>query len=258
MPETPMAAPHNPLKSRLAQGEILHGCWFGMAEPYAAEMAATAGFDWLLLDGEHAPNDLRSLSAQLAVLRNTPTHAVVRLPMGEAWAIKQILDAGAQSLMIPMVETGAQAQAIYEATRYPGAGIRGIGSSLARASLFSALPDYLATADDQICLILQVESRKAIENLDEILATPADCIFVGPSDLAADMGHLGGASHPEVKAKVFETLARIRASGKSAGILTTEDDYIAEAKAHGANFVGVGIDVLLYVNALRQLAQAYR
>jgi len=178
--------------------------------------------------------------------------------VGETWLIKQMLDAGAQNLMVPMVETGAQAQALYQATRYPGVGVRGIGSSLARASMFSALPDYLSTADDQICLILQVESRRALENLDEILAVPADCVFVGPSDLAADMGHLGGASHPEVKAKVMETLRRIRAAGRAAGILTTEEDYITEAKAAGANFVGVAIDVLLYVEAMRRLAARFK
>ncbi|NBZ87990.1 aldolase/citrate lyase family protein [Stagnihabitans tardus] len=253
-----MPAATNRLKARLAAGDTVHGCWLGMAEPYLAEMAGTAGFDWLLIDGEHAPNDLRSISAQLAVLRGGPADAVVRVPVGEAWMIKQVMDAGAQSLMVPMVETGAQAQAIYEATRYPGAGVRGIGSSLARASMFSDVADYLKTADEQVCLILQVESRKALENLDDILAVPADCVFVGPSDLAADMGHLGGAGHPEVKAAVFDTLRRIRAAGKAAGVLTTDEAYIAEAKVAGANFVGVGIDVLLYVQAMRSLAARYK
>ena len=253
-----MTAPLNRLKARLAAEETVYGSWLGMADPYVAEMAGSCGFDWLLIDGEHAPNDLRSISAQLAVLRGGASDAVVRVPVGETWLIKQILDAGAQSLMVPMVETGAQAQAIYEATRYPGAGVRGIGSSLARASMFSAIPDYLTSADDQICLILQVESLRALENLDEILKVPADCVFVGPSDLAADMGYLGGASHPVVKAKVLETLARIRAAGRAAGILTTEEDYIAEAKTAGANFIGVAIDVLLYVQAMRATAARYK
>lgn len=253
-----MPAPLNRLKARLAAGETVFGSWLGMADPYVAEMAGTCGFDWLLIDGEHAPNDLRSISAQLAVLRGGASDAVVRVPVGETWLIKQVLDAGAQSLMVPMVETGEQAEAIWRATRYPGAGMRGIGSSLARASMFSALADYLPTADDQICLILQVESRAALENLDAILQVPADCIFVGPSDLAADMGHLGGAGHPEVKGAVFAALTKIRAAGKAAGILTTDEDYIAEARAAGANFVGIGIDVLLYVQAMRQLAARYK
>ncbi|MCW1917793.1 HpcH/HpaI aldolase/citrate lyase family protein [Rhodobacter sp. KR11] len=253
-----MPAAPNRLKARLAAGETVYGSWLGMADPYVAEMAGTCGFDWLLIDGEHAPNDLRSISAQLAVLRGGASDAVVRVPVGEAWLIKQMLDAGAQSLMVPMVETGAQAQAVYQATRYPGAGVRGIGSSLARASMFSAVPDYLTTADDQICLILQVESLTALENLDDILKVPADCVFVGPSDLAADMGHLGGASHPEVKAKVLETLARIKAAGRAAGILTTEEDYIAEARQAGARFIGVAIDVLLYVQAMRTAAARFK
>lgn len=253
-----MPAAPNRLKARLAAGETVYGSWLGMADPYVAEMAGTCGFDWLLIDGEHAPNDLRSISAQLAVLRGGASDAVVRVPVGETWLIKQMLDAGAQSLMVPMVETGAQAQAVYQATRYPGAGVRGIGSSLARASMFSAVPDYLTTADDQICLILQVESLRALENLDDILKVPADCVFVGPSDLAADMGHLGGASHPQVKAKVMETLARITAAGRTAGILTTEEDTIAEARQAGARFIGVAIDVLLYVQAMRTAAARFK
>ena len=124
--------------------------------------------------------------------------------------------------------------------------------------MFSATSDYLPTADDQICLILQVESQAALKNLDAILKVPADCIFVGPSDLAADMGHLGGAGNPEVKAAVFAALTKIRAAGKAAGILTTDEDYIAEARAAGANFVGIGIDVLLYVQAMRQLAARFK
>lgn len=253
-----MPAPVNLLKQRLARGETVFGCWLGMGEPYLAEMAGTAGFDWLLIDGEHAPNDIRSLGAQVAVLAGSASSPIVRLPVGDTALIKQALDAGAQSLMIPMVESGEQAAQVFAATRYPPTGVRGIGSSLARASQFNAIPDYLATADDQICLILQVESRKALANLDDILAVPADCVFVGPSDLAADMGHLGGAAHPEVKAAVFEALARIRKAGRAAGILTTEPDYIAEARAAGANFVGVGVDVLLYVNAMRALAQQHK
>ncbi len=250
-----MPAPANLLKVRLQRGDTVFGCWLSMAEPYLAEMAGTCGFDWLLIDGEHAPNDIRSIGAQLAVLGHTAP--IVRLPVGDTALIKQALDIGAQSLMIPMVETGAQADQIYRATRYPAAGVRGVGSSAARASRFSAIPDYLATANDQICLILQVESRNALANLDDILAVPADCVFVGPSDLAADMGHLGQPGHPEVKAAVVATLTRIRAAGKAAGVLATDPDFIAECRAAGANFLGIGIDVALYLKAMRTLAAQY-
>ena len=253
-----MPAPRNHLKHRLASGETLYGCWLGMADAYAAEMASTCGFDWLLIDGEHAPNDLRSTVAQLAVIEPSPSLPVVRLRDDDPARIKQALDAGAQSLLIPMIESADQARRAVAATRYPPEGIRGVGSSLARASRFSAIPDYLRTANDQICLILQIESRVGLAALDEILALPGvDCVFIGPSDLAADMGHLGNATHPEGRAAVLDALARIAASGKAAGVLTTEDPFIADCVTAGARFVGVGIDVLAYVGALRARAKQF-
>lgn len=253
-----MPAPQNHLKRRLAAGETLFGCWLGMADAYPAEMAATCGFDWLLIDGEHAPNDLRSTAAQLAVIEPSPSLPVVRLRDDDPARIKQALDAGAQSLLIPMIESAEQARRALAATRYPPQGIRGVGSSLARASRFSAIPDYLKTAGDQICLILQIESRAGLAALDEILAISGiDCVFIGPSDLAADMGHLGNANHPDVRAAVMDALTRIAASGKAAGVLSTEDTFIAECLKAGARFVGVGIDVLAYVGALRTRARQY-
>ncbi|MBL9062854.1 HpcH/HpaI aldolase/citrate lyase family protein [Tabrizicola sp.] len=253
-----MPAPVNRLKLRLAAGETVFGSWLGMADPYAAEMVATCGFDWLLIDGEHAPNDLRSTMAQLAVIEPSSSLPVVRLRDDDPARIKQVLDAGAQSLMIPMIETADQALRALRATRYPPEGIRGIGSSLARASRFSAIPDYLKTANDQICLILQVESRAGLSALDDILAIDGiDCVFIGPADLAADMGHLGNAGHPEVRAAVLDALARIAASGKAAGMLSTEEGFIADCVKAGARFVGVGIDVVAYVGAMRTLARKY-
>jgi 4-hydroxy-2-oxoheptanedioate aldolase len=253
-----MPAPLNRLKLRLAAGETVYGCWVGMADPYAAEMVATCGFDWLLNDGEHAPNDLRSTMAQLAVIEPSSSLPVVRLRDDDPARIKQVLDAGAQSLMIPMIETADQALRALRATRYPPEGIRGIGSSLARASRFSAIPDYLKTANDQICLILQVESRAGLSALDDILAIDGiDCVFIGPADLAADMGHLGNAGHPEVRAAVLDALAHIAASGKAAGMLSTEEGFIADCVQAGARFVGVGIDVVAYVGAMRTLARKY-
>ena len=253
-----MPAPHNALKHRLAAGEVLHGCWVGMADPYSAEIAATCGFDWLLIDGEHAPNDIRSLSAQVAAVINSPTLPILRLLDDDPAKIKQALDIGAQSLLIPMVETADQALRILRATRYPPHGTRGVGSSLARASRFSAIPDYLATANDQICLILQVESRAGLDALDDILAVKGiDGVFIGPSDLAADMGYLGQPDHPKVKAAVLDALRRIRKARMTAGVLSTEPDYINDCKVAGANFVGVGIDVTLYASAMRALSATY-
>ena len=253
-----MPAPLNRLKHRLAAGETVFGCWLGMADPYAAEMASTAGFDWLLIDGEHAPNGLRSTMAQLTVIEPSPSLPVVRLRDDDPARIKQALDVGAQSLLIPMIETVDQARRAVAATRYPPEGTRGVGSSLARASRFSAIPDYLKTANDQICLILQIESRAGLAALDDILTLGGiDCVFIGPSDLAADMGHLGNASHPEVRSAVMDALSRIAASGKAAGVLSTEDAFIADCVMAGARFVGVGIDVLAYVSALRARAKQF-
>ena len=254
-----MSAPVNDLKHRLAAGGVLYGVWLGMADPYAAEIAGTAGFDWVLLDGEHAPNDMRSLSAQIAVLRAGPSQVVVRLVDDDPAKIKQALDLGVQSLLIPMIETAQQAQAVLRATRYAPEGMRGVGSSLARASLFSAIPDYLTTANRQICLILQVESRAGLAALDDILAIDGiDGVFIGPSDLAADMGFLGQPGAPAVRTAVLDAIARIRAAGRTAGVLSTDPEFIGACVSAGANFVGVGIDVLLYVDALRQLAQRFK
>ncbi|MEH7830202.1 HpcH/HpaI aldolase/citrate lyase family protein [Gemmobacter denitrificans] len=254
-----MPAPLNILKQRLSGDEVLHGIWLGLADPYTAEIAATAGFDWLLIDGEHAPNDIPSLSAQLAVIDGRGPAPVIRLPDDDPVKIKQALDIGAQSLLIPMVDSAEQAERIYRATRYAPEGFRGVGSSLARASRFGAIPDYLTTANDQICLILQVESVKGLAALDAILALPGvDGVFIGPADLAADMGHLGHAAHPDVRAAVFDALTRIRASGKAAGVLATEAGFIAECRKAGANFLGVGIDVTILSGALRALAAQMR
>lgn len=250
-----MPAPTNILKKRLAAGKVLHGCWLGMADAYVAEIAASCGFDWLLIDGEHAPNDIRSLSQQLAAVLGSGSAPIVRLPDDDTAKIKQVLDIGAQNLMIPMVETAAQAERILRATRYPPEGIRGVGSSLARASRFSAIEDYLSTANAEICLIVQVESCAGLAALDEILAINGiDAVFIGPADLAADMGHLGQADHPEVKAAVLDALRRIRAAGRTAGVLSTNTAYIDDCKAAGANFVAVGIDVTVYASAMRALS----
>jgi 4-hydroxy-2-oxoheptanedioate aldolase len=253
-----MPAPLNALKQRLLSGEVLHGLWVGMADPYAAEIAATAGFDWLLIDGEHAPNDIRSMSAQLAVVCQGRSAAVVRLPDGDLAKIKQALDIGAQTLLIPMVETAEQAATLVRATRYPPHGFRGVGSALARASQFGGIADYLGSANDEICLLVQVESVRGLAALDDILATPGvDGVFIGPSDLAADMGHLGNAQHPDVEAAVLDALTRIRAAGRIAGMLSTSPAFVARCKRAGANFVGVGIDVTLFAGALRSLARDY-
>ena len=211
----------------------------------------------MLIDGEHAPNDLRSIVAQLQVLAARDSHAVVRPPIGETWIIKQLLDAGAQTLLVPMVESAAQAQELVDAVTYPPHGVRGVGSALARASDFAAIGGYLTTARVEICLLAQVKNRKGLAALDDILAIDGlDGVFIGPAVLAADMGFIGQAGQAEVKAAVTDAIERIVASGKAAGILTLDEDLQQQCRALGATFIATEIDVTLFARNMRGSAQA--
>ncbi|MCM2563121.1 HpcH/HpaI aldolase/citrate lyase family protein [Lutimaribacter sp. EGI FJ00015] len=253
-----MPAPTNVFKQRLARGERVIGCWAGFADPYATEVLGTAGFDWLVIDGEHAPNDLKSIMGQLMVLKGSDSAPVVRLPMGEAWAIKQVLDAGAQTLLIPLVESAEQARELVRAMRYPPAGIRGAGAALARASRFSGIPDYVATADAQMCLLVQVETRAGLDALDEILSVDGvDGVFIGPADLAADMGFPGNSADPQVADAIRDALGRIAASDKAAGILAVDDATAQQYADWGAQFLAVGIDVVMLAQAARQTVKLW-
>mgnify|MGYP001794509479 FL=1 len=253
-----MPAPVNQFKADLAAGKQMYGCWAGFADPYATEVMGTAGFDWLVIDGEHAPNDLRSITAQLQVLRSSASHPIVRLPMGEDWLIKQVLDVGAQSLLIPMVESGAQAEGLVRATRYPPEGIRGSGAALGRASMFSDLPNYTVTANAQICLLVQVETVAGMEALDDILAMDGvDGVFIGPSDLGADMCYPGNSRAEPVQAAIQDALSRINASSKAAGCLATDGDTARRCRDWGAQFLAEGSGVLLLAGAARTLAAGW-
>ncbi|QFT98271.1 4-hydroxy-2-oxo-heptane-1,7-dioate aldolase [Roseovarius sp. THAF8] len=254
-----MPAVLNRFKSALAEGRPLIGCWAGFADAYATEILGTAGFDWLVLDGEHAPNTIHTLSAQIGILHNTSTAPIVRVPIAEDWIIKQVLDAGAQTLLAPMIDTAEQAARVVRAMRYPPEGVRGSGAALGRASGFGAVPDYIATANDQMCLVVQIESRAALDNLEAICAVPGvDAAFIGPSDLANDMGHRGNANHPEIHAAMQDALARIRAAGKAPGILGLDPETTQTYRDWGAQMLGVGIDVLLFANAARTLAASWK
>jgi 4-hydroxy-2-oxoheptanedioate aldolase len=254
-----MPAPKNVFKAALKQGKAQIGLWVAMTSSYTAEICAGAGYDWLLLDAEHAPNDIQTLVAQLQGLSKYPVHPIVRPPIGEAWIIKQILDIGAQTILVPMVETREQAEAMVRAVRYPPHGIRGVGASLARASGFNRIPDYLQTANDEVCLLLQIESRAGLANLDTIASTEGvDGVFVGPADLAADMGFLGRPGAAEVQAAVEDALARIQSHGKAAGILTADQALARRYVEMGASFVGIGSDVGLLVNATAKLVSDFR
>ncbi|MCC5970050.1 MAG: HpcH/HpaI aldolase/citrate lyase family protein [Pararhodobacter sp.] len=249
----------NAFKAALQSGTPQIGCWLGMAEPYVAEIAGETGFDWLVIDGEHAPNDLRRMLAQLQALGRSSAHPVVRVPVGEAWMLKQVLDIGAQTVLVPMVESAAQAAELVRAVRYPPAGRRGVGAGMARASRFSGVSDCFARADAGICLLLQIESRAGLAALEDILAVEGvDGVFIGPADLAADMGFGARSDAPEVRAAIAGAIGQIRAAGKTAGILATDAGYARECLALGVNLLAVGIDVLVYRQAMSALAASFR
>lgn len=254
-----MPAPVNPFKKALAAGEMQFGCWLGLANTFTAELMGQAGFDWLVVDGEHGPNDLRSILAQLQVIDGTDAHAVVRVPVGETYMLKQVLDAGAQTVLVPMVDSADQARQLVRDVTYPPHGDRGVGYAVTRAARFSTITDYGTTADAQICLLVQVENLRGMAALDDILSVEGvDGVFIGPADLAADMGHMGDADHPDVQAAIMGALAQIKAAGKAPGILSTRDEMTHDAIAAGAQFVAVGADVLLLGHAARKLAQKWQ
>lgn len=251
-----MSAPANGFKAALAAGKVQIGLWVAFASPNVTEMLSHCGYDWLVLDGEHSPNDLPLLLAQLQSAQAGGAHMVVRIPVGEAWLVKQVLDIGAQTVLIPMIETAEQARAMAQAMRYPPEGIRGMGA-LGRAARYGLDTDYIATANGQVCLLLQVESRTGLANLDAICAVEGvDGVFIGPADLSADMGYPGNAGAPEVQAAITDALGRIKASGKAAGILVGGAEAGHDAIARGATFVAVGHDVGLLRHGALTLRKA--
>jgi 4-hydroxy-2-oxoheptanedioate aldolase len=248
----------NRFKARLARGELQVGLWSVLADPLAAEVCAGAGFDWMLLDLEHGPNDLRTILSQLQVLAAYDTHPVVRPRSDDPNLIKQLLDVGVQSLLIPMVESGAQAERLGKAVQYPPNGIRGVGAGLARASRWSRIRSYLGRADAEICLLVQIESRRGLANLEEIATAPGvDGVFIGAADLAADLGHLGQASHPEVAAAIDEAIGRLQALGKPIGVLTVDETLARKFIDQGCAFVAVGADVQVLARSLDRLAATF-
>jgi 4-hydroxy-2-oxoheptanedioate aldolase len=248
----------NPVKRALREGRLQVGLWAAIADPIAAEIAAGAGFDWMLLDAEHAPNDLRSILAQIQVLAAYPTHPVVRPRSDDPNVLKQLLDVGVQTFLIPMIETAAQAERVSRAVRYPPAGTRGVGSGLARASRWTRIPDYLKRADEEICVIVQVESREGLRNLDAIATTPGvDAVFIGAADLAADFGYLGHAGHPEVTEALADAAARLRELSKPLGLLTVVESQAQAAIENGCAFIAVGVDSIVLAAGLDRLARAF-
>jgi len=265
-----MQLPVNTFKQALAEGRAQIGLWAALASPYSTELLAGIGYDWLLIDGEHAPNDVRSTLAQLQAVASAQqafgdarSHAIVRVPVGTGDVgvalIKQHLDIGAQTLLVPMIDTPEQAALVVSATRYAPAGIRGMGSALARASRWQAHTRYVHEANDQVCVLVQAETVTALQNLDAIAATPGvDGVFIGPADLSASMGHPGNAAHPDVQVAIADGVRRIRAAGKAPGILATTEAGAKQWLAAGALFVAVGADTLLLASGAAHLLGRFK
>ncbi|MDO9438398.1 HpcH/HpaI aldolase/citrate lyase family protein [Hydrogenophaga sp.] len=260
-----MQTPINPFKKAIAERRPQIGFWLGLANAYSAEICAGAGFDWLLIDGEHSPNGLPELLAQAQAIAAYPTsHAIARVPAGDAVLIKQTLDLGLQTLLVPMVDTPEQAAQIVRASRYPQAddvdgqgGIRGMAG--ARASRWGRYTNYAKEANAQVCLLVQAESREALNNLDAIAATPGvDGVFIGPSDLSASLGHVGNAGHPEVQAAIEDAIQRILRAGKAPGILTPDETLARHYLSLGAVFVAVGLDTQILVRQTSALAARFK
>jgi 4-hydroxy-2-oxoheptanedioate aldolase len=244
--------------SSAATGPVT-GMWVASGSPVVAEICAGSGVDWLLIDSEHAPNDPGSILPQLQAVAPYPVTPVVRPPAGEPVIIKQLLDLGVEVLLIPMVESAAQARALVAATRYPPDGIRGVGSALARASRWNRVSGYLANATQTVSLLVQVESRAGLSAISEIAVVDGvDGVFLGPADLAAALGHLGQQDHPEVTGAVEAAIKAVTAAGKPAGVNAFPRELADRYLEAGARFILVGADVTLLAAGSEQLAGRHR
>jgi 4-hydroxy-2-oxoheptanedioate aldolase len=249
----------NTFKQALKEGRPQLGLWGSLTSPYLAEAMATCGFDWYLIDGEHAPNDLHSILGQLQSLAAYPTQPVVRPRISDVPLIKQLLEIGAQTLLVPMIDTAEQAARTVAAMRYPPQGIRGVGSSAARSSRWSATKGYLHGANEQMCLLVQCETVTALSNLGEIAAVDGvDGVFAGPSDLAAALGHLGNPGEASVQAAIAQVFAAAKSAGKPSGILTPVEADARRYLAMGATFVAVGSDLGVFRNGTQALRDKFK
>jgi len=253
-----MELPRNAFKHALKAGRAQIGLWSSLSSNYSVEVIAGAGFDWLLLDMEHSPNDLESLLAQLQAAAPYATHPVVRVPWNDMVSIKRVLDVGAQSLLVPYVSSAAEARSAVSFTRYPPQGARGVAGTT-RATRFGRIKDYARRAHEEICVLVQVETQSALDNIEAICAIEGvDGVFIGPADLHASLGYPGEIANPKVKPLIDEAVRRIRKAGKAPGILTPSEDDARHWLECGALFVAVGADVGILARGVEALAQKFK
>lgn len=257
-----MQTPTNAFKAAIAAKRTQYGLWVSLMGPLSTEICAAAGFDWLLLDAEHSPNDPLSLLQQAQIVAGYPgVNAIARVPMGHGYVgqalIKQYLDAGIQTILVPMVDTPEQARELVRCMRYPPQGIRGMAAT--RASGWGRNTAYAKEANAQVCLLVQVETQEGVRNLDAIAATEGvDGVFIGPSDLSAAFGHVGDPWHPEMQDIIADAFRRIQAAGKAVGILTLDEALARRHVEMGATFIAVGTDSNLMVKATTGLIGKFK
>lgn len=253
-----MELPANGFKRAIKAGQEQIGLWSSLASHLSVEVLAGSGFDWLLLDTEHAPNDLPMVVTQLQATSESATHPVVRPPWNDQVVIKRYLDAGVQTFLVPYVQDEEEARAAVASTRYPPRGVRGFASA-SRASRYGRVKDYYARCEEEICVLVQIETRRALGNLEAIAALEGvDGVFIGPGDLSADMGYLGQPGHPKVVETVLDAIRRIRACSKAPGVLTGDEALARRFIEAGCLFTAVGSDVGLLTRESQRLAKAFK
>ena len=253
-----MDLPRNAFKHAIARGELQIGLWCSLCSPITAEIVCHSGFDWLLLDTEHSPNEVPDVLSQLQAVQAGSASPIVRPAWNDIVLIKRFLDIGAQSLLIPFVQTAEEARRAVEATRYPPGGIRGITGS-GRASRYGRVTNYLKNATQEICLLVQVETKSALDRIEEIASVDGiDGIFIGPNDLAASFGHIGNWAHPEVQSALEDAVRRLKKIGKPAGILTPNEEEAKRFIQWGYTFVAVGADLGLLARGADALAKRFK
>ncbi|MCP4072062.1 MAG: HpcH/HpaI aldolase/citrate lyase family protein [Hyphomicrobiales bacterium] len=253
-----MQLPRNEFKHGLAAGETQIGLWSSLCSTISAEIIAHSGFDWIVLDMEHAPNEVPDIMAQLQAMNGSSSSIIVRPPWNDMVTIKRVLDIGARSILLPYVQNADEARKAIEYTRYPGGGVRGVAGG-SRASGYGRIKDYLLKASDELCVLLQVETVEALDQLDEIAAVDGvDGIFIGPSDLSASMGYLGDTNHPKVQAQIKKTAERLAKLGMPSGILGTQEEVAQLYVEWGYKFVAVGTDAGALRSATDSLLKRFK
>ena len=253
-----MDLPTNSFKRAIAAGKPQIGLWLSLSSHYSAEACAGAGFDWLLVDTEHSPNELDMVLSQLQAIAPYPAHPIVRVPWNDMVTIKRVLDIGAQTLLIPFVQTVEEARQAVANTRYPPAGVRGVGGTT-RATRFGRIKDYAKHAHEELCVLVQLETQSAVDQIETIARLDGiDGIFIGPADFHASLGYSGETANPAVLPKIDDAIRRIRACGKAPGILTPDEKLARRYLDLGALFVAVGADVGLLARGADQLAAKFK